>query len=47
MYELSMTIRVPRPAIPHLYGGTRCFVAAHPELPDTTVAIDWSRFPAK
>src|SRR5690349_5127804 len=32
-YELSMTIRVPKSAIPHLGGGTKCIVAAHPEWP--------------
>ena len=31
---------------PALGGGTKCFVAAHPEWPENTVAIDWSRFPA-
>jgi hypothetical protein len=45
-YEVNMTIRVPRIAIPHLSNGTPCHVAAHPEWADTTVAIDWSRFPA-
>ncbi len=45
-YVVTMTMRVPHAALPHLGGGTRCFVAAHPENPDTTVAIDWSRFPA-
>jgi hypothetical protein len=45
-YDVSMTIRVPRIAIPQLGGGTRCIVAAHPEWPESTVAIDWSRFPA-
>ena len=45
-YDLTMTMRVPKPAIPQLNHGTRCHVAAHPEWPDTTVAIDWSRFPA-
>ncbi len=45
-YELSMTMRVPHAAIPHLGSGTRCSVAAHPEWSDSTVAIDWSRFPA-
>ena len=42
-----MTMRVPRIAIQHLGGGTPCIVAAHPEWPETTVAIDWSRFPAR
>jgi hypothetical protein len=45
-YDVSMTIRVPHAAIRHLGNGTRCIVAAHPEWPETTVAIDWSRFPA-
>lgn len=45
-YTLTQTMRVPQFAIPHLGNGTRCIVAAHPEHPDTTVAIDWSRFPA-
>jgi hypothetical protein len=45
-YDVHMTMRVPHAAIPHLGGGTKAIIAAHPEHPDTTVAIDWSRFPA-
>ena len=45
-YEVNMTMRVPHAALPHMGGGTPCIVAAHPEHPDKTVAIDWSRFPA-
>ena len=44
-YEVTMTMRVPKPAIPKLNHGTRCHVFVHPEWPKT-VAIDWSRFPA-
>jgi hypothetical protein len=45
-YEVNMTMRVPHAAIPHMGSGTKCIVAAHPEWPENTVAIDWSRFPA-
>ena len=44
-YDVTMTMRVPHHALPHLGGGTPCAVAAHPEQPTETVAIDWSRFP--
>jgi len=45
-YEVNMTMRVPHAALPHMGGGTKCIVAAHPEWPENTVAIDCSRFPA-
>lgn len=43
-FDVSMTLRVPKQAIPRLNAGTSCSVAADSEHPMRTVAIDWSRF---